>query len=378
MKKLLVLITSLFCILSSAAAFEWGGVVKNESQLATSDFSNLNVQQTDSLYLWLKTPMGKNWNFSAEGFYKFKYNHVNKANSIVNVLDIDLLKVSGQIKAGNGSVTINAGRFFVSDATGITFNQISDGLFVKYSLPVFQASLYAGYTGLLNTNSVYMIGSDGKTSAPEHQLYDLASGYVPLNVSFTFPVIFANQSLNIQGSAFIDATGNSYNRYYASAGFSGYISNSFYYNLLTQFGSVNFENVMNYTLLSVTYCPSKKINVEFGGNYASGKNGFLSPYVAVTSNNPYKSRVAPEYSGVIMPYAGATFVTGSVVTKLNAKTVLDCAESFEFKGFDLSAICNYRVLSDLQLGAEVHGFVDVAKKGSENYFFVNLNASVAF
>ena len=42
-----------------------------------------------------------------------------------------------------------AGRFSLSDATGIVFSQINDGIYAKYSLPIASVSMYGGITRLL-------------------------------------------------------------------------------------------------------------------------------------------------------------------------------------------------------------------------------------
>ena len=161
MRKL-ALAFSIFVISSSfATAFEWGGRFYNSTAFAGETLRQFKTKQSDNLNLWLKVPItNDNMNyFAGEMFYQFKFDGTNIASEAIgNTIDFNLLKFVTKIRLGNRQLlSINAGRFALSDSTCMIFSQVCDGILVKYSNRKISAMAYGGYTGLLNANSVSII-----------------------------------------------------------------------------------------------------------------------------------------------------------------------------------------------------------------------------
>lgn len=371
MKKLLTSIVLLVSLVSALAAHEWGGIVKEDAKFSTADFTSAAVSQSNSLFLWFKTPLGENWNFSSEALYKYNLSYVSKTSALTNVIDVDLFKLSGKITAGNGLISVNAGRYMCTDNTGITFAQTCDGLSLKYSLPSFQTSIYGGYTGLLNANTVVILGPNGTAYSPENQIYSCTKAYIPVIADLTFPVLFANQTLSVQAEAFIDPSEAAYNRYYASTFLSGFIGNSFNYTFVTQFSSENFDNLGNYSAVEFSFGKKNLFTINTGLKYAS------KDFTGFTSTPAYASSQSAEYKDVVIPYINGTYTETKAIVNAGLKTVFKCQDSFTFKGIDLGMGLSYNVFSDLQFGADVHGYLDLQNKDASNYS-LGLKASLAF
>ena len=159
-KKLHIVVSSVFlAAVTSAGAFDFGGLLTNDSVIKTCSDDNFRLDQKNSASLWIKTPFsedGQNY-FIAEALYNFERDF--DTDSPTNALDFDLFKLAFAKKAGAGSLGLNAGRFRYSDLSGTIFSQTADGLELSYKSPSLQVSLYGSYTGLLNFHNVKMISS---------------------------------------------------------------------------------------------------------------------------------------------------------------------------------------------------------------------------
>lgn len=378
MKKLLVSILSACLLISSLSASEWGGILRNNSKGATQDFSSFRVNQADELYFWFRSNLGSKWTFSAESFYKYEFSYQEAGFYHNHTVDIDLFKLAFVQPLSRGKLLLNMGRFTIQDNTKITLNQLCDGLQFAYSSPVFISSLYAGYTGLLNSNTVTMLGPGSAPLSPENPFYSLSKGYIPVSLTFTFPVVFANQYISAQAFAVIDPTEEAFSRYYANLLLKGYLTNIFYYSIISQFATVNFQNVMNYSQADLTLIASKKFNAVIGCSYASGNNAIFSPYNGVSSSTSYTSLVSNEYTSTLIPNLAFVLMSRKTKTILNTKAIFDCDDNFNFKGLDMDLSFNWNVLSDLQMGFNIHGYLDYITQGLENNYYATFRFAIAF
>ncbi len=369
MKKLLVSICTLLFILSAPlSAFEWGGILKNDTGISTPDFKDITFKQSNALSLWFRAPFGDSgFSLTGEGLYKYNFTASKAAKNFVNIADITLFKLAGKINAGSGDLTLNAGRFSVSDATGAVFAQSSDGLSLLYSLPVVKLGLYAGYTGLLNGLNVSM------TSAPEknNKVYNLAYPYVPLGLTIDLPSLFLNQNLTIQGYALFDCGSAKTNLYYANLVLAGPVTNSVFYNISTSLGSANFKNFMNYTGFTLYIFPSQQISLNAGLDYGSAQNGKLAAFTSASFKGA-------EAAGNIIPRLGFTYGTDALCIDAAAKFLMAWdGGKYAASGTELNAGLVYNIFSDLQLGFSANAFLD-ATKAKANRYSANLNLSLAF
>ena len=110
-KKLLTSAVLLAFAVSSLAAFSWGGIVDNNSKMtANDDFSENRLKQSNGVYLFANTNIGQDGKlrFSAEGLYKYEFNADFKEDesTFQNILDVDLLKLSGSLTVFLPAMTV--------------------------------------------------------------------------------------------------------------------------------------------------------------------------------------------------------------------------------------------------------------------------------
>lgn len=370
MKKILLAIfTALFIFVAPLAAFEWGGVVTDSTGITTPDFSNISFKQQNGISLWFNTSLGSTDLFlSGEGTYKFKLVKAKDLDAqIINVLDIPLFKISGDIPTEGGVLSLNAGRFSYLDASGVIFRGTLDGAGVDYTMPLVKLGFVAGYTGLLNELNLNLANINEN---PEKQFYDFSEATIPLGASVEFPGLFANQTLGLQGYAVLNKDSFDASGYYLNLFLSGPITNFIFYNLVSSVASADsFKSIMNYSSLTVVAFPTENIAVNIGAEYGSAKGqGSLATFTA-----PGYS-----YNGDIVPKVGFTFATNTLNFDLRANYILSYDGS-KYSGTraDVNAGAVYNVFSDFQIGLNFTGQIDVTG-GDNSSYSANLNVALAF
>ncbi|MCR4953358.1 MAG: hypothetical protein K6A43_04710 [Treponema sp.] len=376
MKKIISTVCAVLFMVSASFAVEWGGIINDNTKGSTQNFDSFALQQSNSLYFWLKTPVGKNTFFSAEAFYKYTLDLGNGEKSFLNVIDSDMFKLSGNYKAGNGKFSFDVGRFSVADVSSSVFSQLSDGVSLRYNLPTVRLSAYAGYTGLLNAFSVSMV-DDRSVGTPNEQIYTLCHGYVPVMVNVVLPVIFNNQSLSFGFNIFTDVEPTKSNKYYGNLVLSGPLANTLFYRIATTFGSDNFKNCMNYSNIQMYIFPIPTTMIVIGAEYASGNNGFLSPYQSITYIPASKAFDSPLLSGVILPQVTLSVTFGEAWLGANAKYVLGFEKDVSNKGLELGCSFAYNIFTDLKVGCDIAAYMDFSNSGNSLYT-ATLNAALAF
>ena len=155
-----------------------------------SDLKNFALDQGDAVSLWINKPLSadNSWNVSADVVYKFDYVLDNVAKpttkSVYNIIDSDFLKLSGKIKMQSAVPVLTLGRFFVSDFTSTIFAQTCDGFSLSYATLKNNYNVYIGYTGLLNSLNVTMLGKDGVEFSSNKDFYALSHAYLPIMVNY--------------------------------------------------------------------------------------------------------------------------------------------------------------------------------------------------
>ena len=374
---LINVICALFVFATPAASVEWGGIFKNDSQFLLPGFKDFSVAQSDSIYMWLTAPFGESGlYFSGEGLCKFTYTTADKNFSLL--ADVDLFKVGGDYETKNGTFSISFGRYMVTDSTAAIFAQNMDGLSLKYAGRSVAFSAFGGYTGLQNALNVSMLDKDGYVFMPENKVYSLANAFVPAGITLELPAVFTNQSLSIQTLAFIDLGSEKYNRFYGTFLLSGPITNAFFYSFATSVGTNNFSSLMNYSVLGFYLYPSDKVSISFGAEYASGKNGPLSPFLGVTSRSVVNSLSAPQTTGSIVPNLILSVVMDKMYLGITGKFLMAIPESkIEPKGAEADLSFLYSIFTDFQIGVDVTSYFDITKNNEDN-FSATLRAAISF
>ena len=206
MKKIIVSsVLAVTCLLSSAFAFSWSGLVDNNTKISENhDFSKPVLNQSNGVYLSGYSNIGDagNMRFTAEALYKYSFNYDIKDNKsdLKNVADLDLFKFAGEWAVGPGKVSLSAGRFQYSDFSDAVFKQVSDGLYINFNNAKMKGAVYAGYTGLLNRLNVSMAEND---SEENEQFYALCPMYIPVLADFSYKALFESHTIGLQLAGFI-------------------------------------------------------------------------------------------------------------------------------------------------------------------------------
>lgn len=375
MKKLL---TAVICAVfaTSVFAFEWGGIIKNDTGVNLSD--SLSLNQSDSVFLWGSVPLNNDGSMyiKGEGMYKINLaKPLKPAGDMVltQIADLDLLKFAGDFKTENGTVSVSAGRFSFSDLTSSVFTQCSDGLFVKYANQGFEVNGYAGYTGLLNAYSVTMINSPDYEQPEMTKFYSLSPKYVPVALTVSLPALFANQAVSAQAAGFLDLNGTKYNRFYGTVNLTGPLLSSLYYSATTCFGYT--DKVSNMSNLSLTYFPLSTTFVSVGAKFASWESGSFGAFTGFTSNPLF---TGTETTACIVPSVSVTSVLfGKLILMANGKTILaHDGDKIGYAGIGGDASVMYNMFSDMQIGLSVAG--NKVKDRENDDMTISLKASMSF
>lgn len=377
MKKITSSLIALSLLSANIAAFEWGGKIDNTTKFDDDVNKDFDLNQKDSLSLWVTSPLNKNntASFSAEGLYSFEYDQ--KDDDVTNIADINLFKFSVYKKVGSeGTLLFNIGRFGISDSSNIVFNQKCDGLLFGYSVTKLSVLAYGGYTGLLNSLTTSIITpEDSEFESDDNDFYSLAAKYIPYGIMFKFPSLFANQNANVQSWGFSDLNGDSFNRYYASVDLNGYLGKLVSYKIGTTFGTEDFDGMTNLSFANLSFYPCDFAEISVGGTYASGDNGSLKPFVGFSSMTSCLAASEPEYSDIVKFELNSIFTINTYGTvAAGGAAVFD--STVDYKGFQWQFDTNWNILSDIQLGFSAYQFF--GDNSDENKTSFSLKASINF
>ena len=375
MKKIILTICALFFVFASPlAAMEWGGVLSNDTGIETPDFSNITFKQSNGVSIWFNTPIGEAFALSGEVLYK--YNFVKPQNvdgTFTNIIDVPLFKFAGDIQAGDGVLSLAAGRFSYVDNAGSVVATTVDGASIDYSLSIVKIGFLGAYTGLLNS-----LNGSVEAAGKNNKFYDFSYGYAPLGLNVEFPYLLGNQALGIQAFAILDCGDKTTktNNYYANLALSGPITNIIYYSLSSSFGFVDFKDLMNYSALSVMVFPAETVSINAGVEYGSAYDDSMVMYY---------SPLAQKTGGKILAKAGFTYGTDVMCFDLGFKYTIGYdsgnkkfdASTTVGSGAELNTGFVYNIFSDLQAGLSFTAFFD-STQNKANKYTANLNIALAF
>ena len=386
MKKTVLSAAFAVLLLAPLCAFDWGGKLNSTTKYQGDKFNSLFWYESAGVHLWFTSPIGSKLYFGTDASYEFRYDQ--KGGTVKNIVDINLFKLSGTFHPNQkDTFEFGAGRFSVNDATGIIFNQTSDGIYAKYSWPVCSVSLYGGTTRLLNSHDVVILRRFSDTTVKsEHAsfVYVLGPSYIPLGLSLYFPSLFLNQDITLEQWGFIDYSGDGYNRFYTTLMFSGPVLNNLFYAASTTLSMANtasFSNLSNLSKLTLSFYPAEKASIGFSGVYASGDHGAVSPFRGFTSQTAvlasetagfgteYESKLKAEISGTY------TFLS-RVYVGASAAAVFACPNTFSYNGFQWRIDAIWNIFHDLQLSSAIYQYV--GKNGGNDKLCLSVSGAFVF
>ena len=371
MKKSLISVALVLSFASALFGFEWGGMIDNATVAQTSDFKDVSLIQSNGIHLNLTSSLNKDktLRFATEAMYKYNLNIEDKEGTLTNIVDLSLLKLSGNWNINGASLSMNLGRFNYSDKTGFAFGQTSDGLNVNYVSRNWSVGAYAGYTGLVNRFTTPM--TDQLEEQKMAQLYDLSYGYVPLMIDFTLTNVGGNV-IGIQGEYFLDIT-NKKDKAYGSLFVKGPLGSVGTYYAAATVGTNKFNDIMLRANMNFQFVFGNSLMLGIGADYSSG-NSTLAPFTSITLR-PLHFMI----DGIdgIIPRLSLTYAIDNFVVAVTEKVVMTIPSSFELNGVDSNVSLVYNLFSDLQLGTSINAYTDFGSKDN-NKFNVSVNAGFTF
>ena len=377
----------LSAVLFPLSAADYGALLYSSSEFSGSDIKDLSLEQNSSFSAWLKLPFnnsGSNY-FASQASINYEYdNDFNKTSSSVLSFNVDLFKFSAEI----GDWNLSAGRFELYDISDFILAQQSDGIILEFLKDRFTASAYAGWTGLLNAHNVTVLNKDDSSfSYDSAKAYDFASSYGIFSANFSAPYLFFNQSFAAEtfaaiGTRGINGDNSGYNRFYLTLLLNGALSADIFYSATCTMESENFKALSNLSSLKITaFIPFRtKASISFSTVYASGKNGFLSPFKGITSITALHNLSESEYTGLLK--SGISFSIKPIkelLIQAGADFVLDTNENIFFKGSQAELSLLYSLTSDLKLNFACSEYFASGKESvTDNKTYFALTAELSF
>ena len=356
------------------SAFDFGGKIGSTTKYQGNTFDSLKLYESSTNHLWVSSLLNEDTllRFNADGSYEFRYDETDASHK--NILDLNLFKISGTLSAGRYTkLRFAAGRFFVSDVTGIVFSQISDGFYTKFEIPSLSFNVYAGTTSLLNAHDVTIITPETTSYNPDfNTVYAACPSYVPVGISMNFPSLFLNQTLTAEGWGFVDFSADKYTRWYGTAALSGPLAGNMFYSLMTTAGTENFNTISDLSKITVTLYPVPAASISINGVYASGKNGFLSTFKGFTSQTAYLALSEPEYSGIIKAgMSGSYTIASNVCLLCEGVCVFSCPDDVvAYDGLQWNFNAVWNIFHDLQFSAGAYQYYAQNSADNKTCFIV--------
>ncbi len=381
MKKILgsIIITLLA---SAAFAVDFGGSILNYTVLRdrTAD-TELKLDQTNSLGVWLSIPFDNDGNTTLAASAKAEYEKDYASDEQTIFADLDIFRLTHRGK----NTSFMLGRFNTADTTGVILNQTIDGVYLAYNSDAFSAGLTGAYTGLINRHFNTILNEIPVSYMEDNdKIYELAEKYCVGNLLLSFPYLFAGQSVSLENLFTLHLEDDSYMRNYSTLTINGGLGSSVYYTLssaleLSKFDDMDLE-MANLSKFSLSYYASaKSFAVELKGVYASGNQGPFKPFKGFTSMTAVNSNTGrTQYSNLAKGGLGFSFkpVT-SLLFAANAAAVLNPEDSFSYAGFEYSAGLNWQIVSDILVAGKVSMYFD-SENSDMNKNEFSLTALITF
>lgn len=371
MKRKILFAVVVVCALAPLFSIDFGGRISSTTKYQGVNFSSLKWYESAKVHLWLTQQFNENLRLSSDISYEFRYDQ--NADAIKNIIDVNLLKLTGTFHRRTAdTIEFGVGRFAVSDATGVVFNQVNDGIFAKVSVPAGSISAYAGITRLLNSHDTVILRQDSDTIVPTSSakaLYVLGPKYIPLGFTLSLTPLFLNQTFTAEEWIFLDYSDDRYYRSFWTFMLSGPLARNVFYTASTTIGSENLGTVSNLSKFALSYFPVKNATVGFNALYASGNNGSLSAFRGFTSQTAVLATetvdFSTEYEGKLkFGVSGSYMIASRVYLGADCTVVFSCFDTLAYNGFQWQFNVMWNIFHDLQLSAGMYQYV--AQKNENN------------
>ncbi|MCQ2248074.1 MAG: hypothetical protein MJZ50_03600 [Treponema sp.] len=392
MKKSLLFALIAFPV-ASAFAFEFNGIVSDGTSMKINGgkTENKELKQTETFTGSFKAPINNEGNiyFTAEGSVQHKLEKNWEADTSKNsaILDCTLFQLFSSTRLNQtDTLQFTAGRAFTSDLSGLVFAQPSDGVLVKYANPRIDCTVYGGYSGLQNSKNVSILTSKGVVWAPEDEkdLYDFAAPYANGSLCLSFPYLFLNQTISIEGMGVWNVSGpadlsDDDKRIYGTLLLTGPLSNVLFYTASATMQTEDFGDKSLLGQLGLNaFLPWKNSTINLKGIYASGDKSGLKPFVGFTKQTACGSRSEPVLSGVAK-FGGSASILPVDLIYLSAgvDAVYKLGEdSTEYYGTQVTGGIKFNFASDFDMNLSVTDFI--GKESEESKLEIALGVNLAF
>lgn len=395
MKKILAAVILAAIAFNTMFAVEINGIVSDSSGLMfdENNFSSPGLNQSETLIGDLKAPITKDGSIYFIGELTLSHSITGSFSELSNsfTADLALAKLNGTRRI-NPSTNINfaAGRFTLSDITSAIYSQNADGLFGQFASRKFESSLYLGYTGLLNSNVVSMLESNGKVFTPSKSegffdVYNLAAPYAVSVTTISLPYLFANQTISVEvlGAyplpGIIDSMENEDIRLYGTLMMNGPITSNLFYSASATAETAGFDDIAVLAKANLSLFPNLMSScVSANMTYASGNNGDFSPFTTVSKTSSTLCMQQLSYTGIFKAgLSGSIVPTKKLYCSLGGDIIFDCykADVFKYYGTQTVLAANYQLFSDVSFGLNAATFFAKDPQYSRTSF--SLSAAVA-
>jgi len=368
MKKVKLFIFLFLAVALNLSAFEGGGMLKTGLGIDLGK-NKINLSHFDSLSLWAKQNLDKegNYNFAIQSSYLFNLKKPIKpegASNLDHILNLDMLKFSFLVPIGNDSLTIDAGRYNISDITAVILNQNIDGVYIAYKKTNFSTYFNLGYTGLLNSY-VNPINAAGIASISKKQtkIYNLAPSFVHMSALFHVPFQSLRHAADFDLNSFI-ATGNpkTTNNYISISVNGPIVKNLFYLtsistSILTRDkrkSEIGFFLSGGLDYYFEKYSSKLGLKAQF---FSGGKTGFKSFTLSNVSKVTFMESTdlfKISLDGSIKPVKDLFLSTEAAVM---AHAATQPKGRSNFAGFEWDVSANYTILQDISISTDLGMFV---------------------
>ncbi len=368
MKKILLTICAVLCVLSPLASLDFGlniGDITDYSKISQNEIS-----QTNTASLWLTAPI-KDFTFAGSIVYKFNYTW-NPLTQTVKPFQIDV----GSLEFGGffvlpgtnpSGIRFDAGRIQASDITGRVFSAKSDGFNAAwiYKNITLGSQLYFNGLTLKNNSVISLSPQDALDKANAAVLF--GAPRIVYSVYALFQEFALRQSFNVEVMGQNDlrpAADPRVHSYYGIARLSGPLASVFRYSLGSSFSVLQSNQTFTFAQLILANIslriPSAKTNLTLSGIYTMPwGTGNTAGFVPVNAQSV--SVVFPELKHNTVTFIGfeaawqpASFFSGGVKTNAYLKqnptslplSVLRSDSTSPFVGTELSLYGSFIVSSE--------------------------------
>lgn len=369
--KLTAIAAVLVSLSSTAIAFDYGLEASNAA--GWKNVGDGDWFTTHRLSGWMKIPFdNKNTNsLSVEG----SANASKPANKdeLEFFLDLDLLRLSlVPVKNDSSMISLDAGRFVTSDATGMILNQKIDGAEMHGSFGFGNVDALAGYTGFLNARNSpsTMMSTDDFDDSDSDALYSFGAKRLVGKATVQFAQVFAKTDIILEASGqydlrdAIDSPAEAIvHTGYGTAMLTGGLTGSVYYTLsgtyqtgyLKDVTGEYSENSLLASLRADLY-PFPKNHAFAQLTFSPAEGDFFSAFLPITFA-PAGTLYGSGYSNLVRASAGWNCNPSDALNLEAAGKLFMFAKKGEYddsayQGTELTGGVTYKATSELRFRAD--------------------------